>query len=51
LLSLGDRLTLLNYVLSAVPLYMLSLYRLPALLRKIIVRIKCKFFLARVIKS
>jgi hypothetical protein len=50
LLSFGGGLTLLNFVLSAVPLYMLSLYRLSILVRKMIDRIRCKFFLARVIQ-
>jgi Reverse transcriptase (RNA-dependent DNA polymerase) len=44
LLSFGGKLTLLNSVLSAVHLYMLSLYRLPTLVRKRIDRIRCKFF-------
>ena len=34
LLSLGGRITLLNYVLSAIPLYWLSIYKLPVEIRK-----------------
>lgn len=43
LLSIGGRLTLTNAVLSAVPLYALSLYKLPAKVSKQFDRIRCQF--------
>jgi hypothetical protein len=43
LLSLGGRLVLLNSVLSAMPLYWLSLFKLPTLVRRKIDRIRRKF--------
>lgn len=43
LLSIGGRQTLLNYVLSAVPLYALSLYRVPLTVLKDIDKIRCRF--------
>ena len=43
LLSLGGRVTLLNYVLSTIPLYWLSIYRLPAKIRHKINKIRRKF--------
>ena len=43
LLSLGGRVTLLNSVLSAIPLYWLSIYRLPAKIRHKIDKIRRKF--------
>jgi hypothetical protein len=44
LLSFGGRLTMINVVLSAVPLYTLSLYKMPVLIRKIMDKICCQFF-------
>ena len=43
LLSLGGRVTLLNSVLSAIPLYWLSIYRLPVKIRHKIDKIRRKF--------
>lgn len=44
LLSSGGRYTLVNSVLTAVPLYMLSLYKLLVIVEKKIDRIRCRFF-------
>jgi hypothetical protein len=44
LLSLGGRLTMINVVLSIVPLYMLSLYKLLVKVRKRLDTIRCRFF-------
>jgi hypothetical protein len=44
LLSLEGRLTMVNVILSAVPLYMLSLYKIPVKFRKRIDTIRCRFF-------
>lgn len=46
LLSLGGRVTLLNSVLSAIPIYWLSIYRLPVNIRSKIDRIRKKFLWA-----
>lgn len=43
LLSFGGRLTLVNSILSAVPLCMLSLYKMPVNVRKQIDRIRRRF--------
>jgi hypothetical protein len=43
LLSLGGRVTLLNSVLSAIPMYWMSVYRLPAKIRHKIDKIRRKF--------
>lgn len=43
LLSIGGRHTLLNYVISAVPLYALSLYHIPVTLLHEIDKIRCRF--------
>ena len=43
LLSLGGRLTMINAVLSAVPLYMLSIYQLPASIHRQIDRCRKRF--------
>lgn len=43
LLSLGERLTLINSVLSAVPLYALSLYRIPKSVVRKLDTIRCRF--------
>lgn len=43
-LSRGERLTLVNFVLSFVPLYMISFYLLPLWVRKAIDRIRRNFF-------
>lgn len=43
LLFLGGRLTLLNYVLTAVPLYRISLYKVPVKVRKSVDSAGCKF--------
>jgi hypothetical protein len=44
LLSLGGRLIMVNIILFAVPLYMLSLYKLHVKVRKKINTIRCRFF-------
>jgi hypothetical protein len=44
LLSLGDRLIMINVVLFAVPLYMLFLYKILVKVRKRIDIIRCRFF-------
>lgn len=43
LLSIGGRLTFLNSVLTAMPLYVLSLYKMPAKVIKQIDQVKCIF--------
>lgn len=43
MLSLGGRHTLVNSVLSAVPLYTLSVYKIPNTLVKQIDQIRCRF--------
>lgn len=43
LLSLGGRITLLNSVLSTIPLYWLSIYKLPVNIRQSIDRIRKRF--------
>lgn len=43
LLSIGGRLTFLNSVLTAVPLYVLSLYKMPAKVIKQIDQVRCRF--------
>jgi hypothetical protein len=43
LLSMGGRLVLLDSVLSATPLYMLSLYKVPVKIRKKMDSIICQF--------
>ncbi|XP_078152676.1 uncharacterized protein LOC144547863 [Carex rostrata] len=43
LLSIGGRLTLVNSVLTAIPLYMLSLYKMPVKVRQQIDRIRRRF--------
>jgi hypothetical protein len=44
LLSLSDILTMLNSVPSVVPLYMLSLYKMPTSIRKRMNSIRCRCF-------
>jgi hypothetical protein len=41
---LGGRFIIINVIISAVPLYMLSLYKLSVLIRKRMDRIRCQFF-------
>lgn len=43
LLSLGGRVTLLNSVITAIPLYWLSIYKMPVLIRNTIDKIRRKF--------
>ena len=43
MLSLGGRVTLLNSVLSAIPLYWLSIYKIPVAAKTSIDRIRKKF--------
>jgi hypothetical protein len=43
LLSLGGRAVLLNYVLSSLPLYWMSLFRLPAKVKNIIDQLRKRF--------
>ena len=42
-LSIGGRVTLINSVLSAVPLYALSLYRLPKKIKQQLDKARCRF--------
>jgi hypothetical protein len=44
LLSLGERLTLIKSILSAIPIYWMSLFRLPVFVRKRIDQL-CRRFL------
>ena len=44
LLSIGGRYTLVNSVLTAIPMFMMSLYRMPVTVRKKLDRIRMRFF-------
>lgn len=43
MLSIGGRITLINFVLSTVPLYALSIYKIPTKVLKQIDKCKCQF--------
>ena len=51
LLSIGGRITLINAVLSAMPLYAFSLYRVPSTVIKDIDKIRCRFLWQGTTKS